>query len=215
MAGGRRKFATAHAFGKKRKRRSRIPQVPSDESAVTTTSTAVCASERTAATEATAAHAMPAVNDTSRATRVDTLLITEAEQVAIERRAEEERQKLSSLSATRRKQSLIGDSPEAAASGTAFTILSLAALNQLLRCAKCEFCRGPLTVTKGDREYGVAVKLVVNCAICGDISTGWSSPRTGGNATCNPFERDLDFSIDIDFKGELSELCESFAYRMR
>lgn len=188
MAGGRRKFATAHAFGKKRKRRSRMPQVPSDESAVTTTSTAVCASERTAATEATAAHAMPAVNDTSRATRVDTLLITEAEQVAIERRAEEERQKLSSLSATRRKQSLIGDSPEAAASGTAFTILSLAALNQLLRCAKCEFCRGPLTVTKGDREYGVAVKLVVNCAICGDISTGWSSPRTGGNATCNPFE---------------------------
>lgn len=125
MAGGRRKFATAHAFGKKRKRRSRIPQVPSDESAVTTTSTAVCASERTAATEATAAHAMPAVNDTSRATRVDTLLITEAEQVAIERRAAVERQKLSSLSATRRKQSLIGDSLKAAASGITFTILSL------------------------------------------------------------------------------------------
>lgn len=28
-------------------------------------------------------------------------------------------------------------------------------------------------------------------------------------------KRDLDFSIDIDFKGDLSELCESFAYRMR
>ncbi|KAH7968668.1 hypothetical protein HPB52_010611 [Rhipicephalus sanguineus] len=28
-------------------------------------------------------------------------------------------------------------------------------------------------------------------------------------------KRDLDFSIDIDFKGELSELCESFSYRMR
>ncbi|XP_040062728.1 protein arginine N-methyltransferase 1 isoform X1 [Ixodes scapularis] len=28
-------------------------------------------------------------------------------------------------------------------------------------------------------------------------------------------KRDLDFSIDVDFKGDLSELCESFAYRMR
>ncbi|KAH6948452.1 hypothetical protein HPB50_024519 [Hyalomma asiaticum] len=79
------------------------------------------------------APAMPAASDTSRATRVDTLFVTEAEKVAIEHRAEEQRQKLSSLSATRRKQSLIGDSPEAAGCGTEFTLLSLPLLNQLLR----------------------------------------------------------------------------------
>ncbi|KAL1429182.1 hypothetical protein MTO96_016519 [Rhipicephalus appendiculatus] len=151
MAGGRRKFATAHAYGKKRKRRSRIPEAASSES--TATSSATCASGCTISTEAAAAQAMPVANDT-RTTRVDTHLVTEAEKVAIEPRAEEQRQKLSSLSATRRKQSLIGDSPKAAGCGTEFTLLSLLLLNQLLRCAKCEFCSGPLNVSRGDREYG-------------------------------------------------------------
>lgn len=185
MAGGRRKFATAHAYGKKRKRRSRIPEAASSES--TATSSATCASECTISTEAAAAQAMPVADDT-RTTHVDTHFVTEAEKVAIEHRAEEQRQKLSSLSATRRKRSLIGDSPEAGGSGTEFTLLSLPLLNQLLRCAKCEFCSGPLNVSRGDREYGLAVRIVVNCAVCGDVSAGWSSPRAGGNATCNPFE---------------------------
>ncbi|KAH6946265.1 hypothetical protein HPB50_012510 [Hyalomma asiaticum] len=133
MAGGRRKLATAYAFGKKRKRRSRIPKVASSESKAT--SSATCASGFMTSTEAAAAQAMPAARDTSRATRVDTLFVTEAEKVAVEHRAEEQRQKLSSLSATRRKQSLIGDSPEAAVCGTEFTLLSLPLLNQLLRNA--------------------------------------------------------------------------------
>lgn len=34
----------------------------------------------------------------------------------------------------------------------------------------------------------MAVKLVVNCAVCADVSTGWSSLRGGRNTTCNPFE---------------------------
>ncbi|KAH7986016.1 hypothetical protein HPB52_025256 [Rhipicephalus sanguineus] len=59
-----------------------------------------------------------------RTMRVDTLLVSEAEKVAIEHRAEEQRQKLSSLSDTRRKQSLIGDCPEAAGCGTEFMLLS-------------------------------------------------------------------------------------------
>lgn len=29
------------------------------------------------------------------------------------------------------------------------------------------------------------------------------------------FQRDLDFSIEIDFRGELCELNENFVYRMR
>lgn len=29
------------------------------------------------------------------------------------------------------------------------------------------------------------------------------------------FQRDLDFSIDVDFRGELSELVESYQYKMR
>ncbi|KAH7938999.1 hypothetical protein HPB52_004116 [Rhipicephalus sanguineus] len=133
MAGGRRKFATAHAYGKKRKRRSRIPKAASSGS--TATSSATCASGCTTSTEAAAAQAMPVANGTSRTMRIDTLLVSEAEKVAIEHRAEEQRQKLSSLSATRQKQSLIGDSPEAAGCGTEFTLLSLPLLNQLLRTA--------------------------------------------------------------------------------
>ncbi|KAH7963807.1 hypothetical protein HPB52_022931 [Rhipicephalus sanguineus] len=154
MAGGRRKFATAHAYGKKRKRRSRIPKAASSGS--TATSSATCASGCTTSTEAAAAQAMPVADDTSRTMRVDTLLVSEAEKVAIEHCAEAQRQKLSSLSATRRKQSLIGDSPEAAGCGTEFTLLSLPLLNQLLRCAKCEFCSGPLNVSRGDLETAVA-----------------------------------------------------------
>ncbi|KAH7940305.1 hypothetical protein HPB52_023019 [Rhipicephalus sanguineus] len=149
MAGGQRKFATAHAYGKKRKRRSRIPKAASSGS--TATSSATCTSGCTTSTEAAAAQAMPVADDTSRTMRVDTLLVSEAEKVAIEHRAEAQRQKLSSLSATRRKQSLIGDSPEAAGCGTEFTLLSLPLLNQLLRCAKCEFCSGPLN--DGDPRY--------------------------------------------------------------
>ncbi|KAH7983089.1 hypothetical protein HPB52_009126 [Rhipicephalus sanguineus] len=131
IAGGRRKFATAHAYGKKRKRRSRIPKAASSGS--TATSSATCASGCTTSTEAAAAQAMPVADDTSRTMRVDTLLVSEAEKVAIEHRAEAQRQKLSSLSATRRKQLLIGDSLEAAGCGTEFTLLSLPLLNQLLR----------------------------------------------------------------------------------
>ncbi|KAH7935442.1 hypothetical protein HPB52_007591 [Rhipicephalus sanguineus] len=104
MAGGRRKFATAHAYGKKRKRRSRIPKAASSGS--TATSSATCASGCTTSTEAAAAQAMPVADDTSRTMRVDTLLVSEAEKVAIEHRAEAQRQKLSSLSATRRSSRL-------------------------------------------------------------------------------------------------------------
>ncbi|KAH7969948.1 hypothetical protein HPB52_023004 [Rhipicephalus sanguineus] len=150
MADGRRKFATAHAYGKKRKRRSRIPKAASSGS--TATSSATCASGCMTSTEAAAAQALPVANGTSRTMRVDTLLVSEAEKVAIEHRAEEQRQKLSSLSDTRRKQSLIGDCPEAAGCGTEFMLLSLPLLNQLLRCAKCEFCSGPLNVSRADRE---------------------------------------------------------------
>ncbi|KAH7961528.1 hypothetical protein HPB52_009576 [Rhipicephalus sanguineus] len=67
MAGGRRKFATAHAYGKKRKRRSRIPKAASSGS--TATSSATCASGCTTSTEAAAAQAMPVADDTSRTMR--------------------------------------------------------------------------------------------------------------------------------------------------
>ncbi|KAH7947254.1 hypothetical protein HPB52_008995 [Rhipicephalus sanguineus] len=104
----------------------------------------------TTSTEAAAAQAMPVADDTSRTMRVDTLLVSEAEKVAIEHRAEAQRQKLS-LHQLRAESSRFGDSPEAAGCGTEFTLLSLPLLNQLLRCAKCEFCSGPLN--DGDPRY--------------------------------------------------------------
>lgn len=39
----------------------------------------------------------------------------------------------------------------------------------------------------GEREYGLAVKIVTSCEICGDNAPVWSSPRVNSGKTCNPF----------------------------
>ncbi|KAG0413301.1 hypothetical protein HPB47_009542 [Ixodes persulcatus] len=183
MAGGHRKFRSAHPFGKK-KRRPRPREVLSDPPAAEANDTA---SNATAPTDDAIAHVIP----TAKVTRVDTPLLSDAQKAEIESRARDTEKKLSQMSATRRKQSLLGEKTEdseTTATGTSFTVLSLSALNELLRRVKCKLCGSSVNISKGDREYGIAVKLILNCDVCGEVDTTWSSPRVDGDAKCNPFE---------------------------
>ncbi|KAL1435514.1 hypothetical protein MTO96_000180 [Rhipicephalus appendiculatus] len=131
MAGGHQKFRTAHAFGKKRRRRPRARSVsPARPSAAENTEEAGCANAIT--------NAIAGANDHTRAVRVDTPLVSDAEKVAIECRASDIQRDLSSTSATRRKRSFFRDSEAAATTGTPFTVVSLAMVNELLQYMKCE-----------------------------------------------------------------------------
>lgn len=71
-----------------------------------------------------------------------------------------------------------------------------------------------MTVKKGEEIAGVfSMKPNPRNKV---TSLLWLSPSGSPPLTSVALaQRDLDFSIDIDFKGDLSELCESFAYRMR
>lgn len=124
MAGGHRKFRTAHAFGKRRKRcrraRALSPAIPS---ATENTEEAGCASAITAAAPAIV-DAIAVSQDRARAVRVDTPVVSDAEKVAIERRASDALQDLSSKSATQRKRSFFRETDGATTSGTPFTIVS-------------------------------------------------------------------------------------------
>uniref|UniRef100_A0A224Z1F7 Kolobok-8 hm n=1 Tax=Rhipicephalus zambeziensis TaxID=60191 RepID=A0A224Z1F7_9ACAR len=188
MAGGHRKFRTAHAFGKKRRRRPRARSVsPARPSAAENTEEAGCANAITNAAPAITG-AIAGANDHTRAVRVDTPLVSDAEKVAIECRASDIQRDLSSTSATRRKRSFFRDSEAAATTGTPFTVVSLAMVNELLQYMKCGVCGGPSSISKEDREYGIAAKLVLTCDECGELKTVWSSPRVGGDAARGPFE---------------------------
>lgn len=61
-------------------------------------------------------------------------------------------------------------------------------VNSLLQLAKCKTCCGDVELVKGDREYGLAVKLKLCCKNCGDVASEWSSPRVEGPSKINPFE---------------------------
>lgn len=67
-------------------------------------------------------------------------------------------------------------------------MLALTTLNELLECVKCRVCGGSVNIVKDDLEFGIAVKLWLNCEICGQLKTTWSSPRVGTNTACKPFE---------------------------
>ncbi|CAN7980517.1 unnamed protein product, partial [Ixodes pacificus] len=92
-------------------------------------------------------------------------------------------------SATTRKASLVDVADPAAPESTScFVVVSLDVVNSLLQLAKCKTCCGDVELVKGDREYGLAVKLKLCCKNCGDVASEWSSPRVEGPSKINPFE---------------------------
>ncbi|XP_077500045.1 uncharacterized protein LOC144110831 [Amblyomma americanum] len=153
------------------------PDAPASETA-DTTSPAAASLEDAATTK-----------EARTAVRVDTPFLTDADKTELERRATEARHELSSVSGTRRKRSLLRATiNDSLVSGTPFTVLALTSVNELLECVKCKVCGGSVNISKGELEFGIAVKLPLNCEVCGQVKTTWSSPRVGTNTTCNPFE---------------------------
>ncbi|CAN8019459.1 unnamed protein product, partial [Ixodes persulcatus] len=69
-----------------------------------------------------------------------------------------------------------------------FVVVNLDIVNLLLRLTKCKACGGDVELRKGDREYGLVVKLGLCCNICGDVASEWSSLRVEGPNKINPFE---------------------------
>lgn len=116
--------------------------------------------------------------------RHDTEFLLPADIQEKQRRAEEKVQQLSSTAATVRKRDFLSDTADApvhSLDGTAFTIVSLDAVNALLALTKCKTCNGAVKIIKDEREYGLALKLHLVCANCDKTSSAWSSPRVGGD----------------------------------
>lgn len=74
------------------------------------------------------------------------------------------------------------------ASAATYAVIGLAVVNRLLQEGVCQTCSGDITVTKNGREYGIAVKLCLECHDCRTIANGWSSQQVEGSVTCKSFE---------------------------
>ncbi|KAH8020610.1 hypothetical protein HPB51_002559 [Rhipicephalus microplus] len=72
-----------------------------------------------------------------------------------------------------------------------YLLMYLDILNAIMGALCCKACHGPATIVRGDRDYGLAVKVLVQCERCGKIANEWTSPRANGTKTCNPFEVNL------------------------
>ncbi|KAM7310091.1 uncharacterized protein ISCGN_007049 [Ixodes scapularis] len=89
------------------------------------------------------------------------------------------------------------------------------ALNDLFAQAKCGSCgAGTLTLSKAtDKEYGLAVKLLLVCATCEFEKKQFSSPRVAGTAKITPFEVNMRAMKGIQSIGKgvtaLADFCAS------
>ncbi|KAH7959532.1 hypothetical protein HPB49_011646 [Dermacentor silvarum] len=96
---------------------------------------------------------------------------------------------LSSTSASKRKMRTLATAREDSdPSAATYMIVDLSAINRLLERTNCRTCRGAVSIKNGARDYGIAVKLCLECSNCGTVASEWSSRRTPGAAKCTPFE---------------------------
>lgn len=80
----------------------------------------------------------------------------------------------------------MGDLAETLGSGTAFTVISLSAVNELLQYVKCK-CVGLYDPFEGKpRDCGIAGKLILNCDACVKLKAEWGSLRAGENRDLEP-----------------------------
>ncbi|KAH8032153.1 hypothetical protein HPB51_023297 [Rhipicephalus microplus] len=128
--------------------------------------------------------------------RIDAKVVTNAEAEENHAREKATLDRLSSAPATARKidfftascsEATAQDSDHAAP----YLLMHLDILNAIMGALCCKACHGPATIVRGDRDYGLAVKVLVQCERCGEIANEWTSPRANGTKTCNPFEVNL------------------------
>lgn len=188
-----RKFHTVHKFGKKTKK-SLIANITNRRAPATSVedgrlSVPSIAAAEPAAIGLTAPPACESAGGSGRV-RLDTKILQPAELQENARNADAKLQELASTSATKPKQDRLAAAGDGAAADSpdnvSFVVVSLDSVNDLLRCVKCKTC-GDVKISKCNREYGLAVKLLITCVNCGDISSAWSSPRVAGDQNRNPF----------------------------
>lgn len=113
--------------------------------------------------------------------RVDAVYYSSTEQAQRVERSAQAKSVLSEKSATQRKFDLLGVSADyqTADAGTQFVIVDLKVLNNFFAQAKCGTCgAGSLRLSKAtDKEYGLAVKLLLVCENCDFEQKQFSSPR--------------------------------------
>lgn len=191
MPGSAKKFHSRHKFGQKKKnwrhnnfKRKPAPHECSDDEREPAASDGADGGEIGLASSATASTA-----SCSGRIRRDTRMLQPSELLANKKRAEEKIRELETTAATKRKCDFLDGSEDAVrpSADTTFTVVSLDSVNELLQLVKCKTCGGNVHITKGDREYGLAVKLIMECANCGDTASTWSSPRASGSQRINPF----------------------------
>ncbi|XP_077511721.1 uncharacterized protein LOC144122078 [Amblyomma americanum] len=194
MSQPRAKFCTRHKFGKKRKKsiadnckkRSSVPE-SSDDVPASTTRAAAAAAENELSLPVP--DAPPDVWNSGRVRR-DTAMLTPADLKEIKTKADAKLCEIASVCATDRKAGFLehaSDDAAAPSNDTRFVIVSLESVNALLHHVKCKACGADVAVEKSAREYGLAVSLVLVCAVCGDVASVWSSPRVSGDQNVNPF----------------------------
>lgn len=188
-----RKFRSRHKFGKKSKSArgdnfQKRPASPksSDDVQESAASEGLPTDEVGLTSSATPTHC--------ERLRHDTTMLQPSELEENKRKAEKRIQELESTGATKGKMDFVGncearplDDTDGRRADDTFSIVSLECPDELLRAVKCNVCGGDVNISKGEREYGLAVKLFLVCGNCGDLSSAWSSPRAQGSQKVNPF----------------------------
>lgn len=197
MPGSAKKYRTVHAFGRRKRKgrgrkstKSSEPLVDSDERCVDAPRPF-----SDGATERVASDDDDGEANSGRL-RIDAKVATDAEVEANRAREKATLDRLSSAPATARKiDSFTASSSEATTQDSdhaaPYLLMHLDILNAIMGALCCKACHGPATIVRGDRDYGLAVKVLVQCERCGEIANEWTSPRANGTKTCNPFEVNL------------------------
>ncbi|KAG0415010.1 hypothetical protein HPB47_007815 [Ixodes persulcatus] len=127
--------------------------------------------------------------------RMGTVFYTEEGYVEREQRADDRKASLADQSATSQKFELLDVCMESGNTdrGTEYVIVDMKVLQELFASTACGKC-GITTVGLSkceERQYGLAVKLVLTCSTCDFAESRFSSPRVTGEAKITPFEINL------------------------
>lgn len=188
-----RKFDSKHKFGKKRKKsmldnfkkRPTASPVVEDEP-ITASSDGTDGADRALGLDCATTSRC---DENASRVRRDTVMLTPADLEIIDRRSDEKLQELASTAAVSRKSEILsaGDVAADPLDNTVFTVVCLESVNALLEHMNCNRCGGSAKISRKEREYGLAVSLVLTCSKCGDKASAWSSPRVNGTQKVNPF----------------------------
>ncbi|CAN7947863.1 unnamed protein product [Ixodes hexagonus] len=147
--------------------------------------------------------------------RIDTVFYTEEECVEREQRADDRKASLADQSATSRKFELLDVCMESDDTdrGTEYVIVDIKVLQEFFASTACGKCRmATVELSKcEERQYGLAVKLVLTCTSCDFAESRFSSPRVAGEAKITPFEINLRAMKGIQSIGKgataLADFC--------